>query len=150
KNQIVSPPMATSWKENAAWFCDDSLYMQAREAQWNPLEIAKSPQRIIAVGSTPYYHYDGSGLVDWKVDPDNATQATFALFPDVVRHREGLLGTEKEPLTSLVEKEHLFEMKLPLWKDAKVEQYNDGHWKQLPGTAASVRVTSGKRYRMSR
>lgn len=150
KDRIVSPPMATSWKENAAWFCDDSLYMQARPASWNPLKIPKSPQRIIAVGSTPYYHYDGSGLVDWKVEPGDERCARLVLLPDVIRHRDELLGTEKEPLTSLEEKEHVFEMKLQPWKNAKVEQFVNGTWIQLPGTAAAVRVTSGKSYRLRR
>ncbi len=150
KNRIVSPPMAVSWKENAACFCDETLYMQARESQWNPLKIPQSPRRIIAVGSTPYYRYDGAGLVDWKVDPDNSDQASLVLFPDVIRRRDGLLGTEKDPLTSLENKERLFEMKLQSWKNAKVEQYVDGVWKQLPGTAASVRVISGQSYRLIR
>ena len=93
--------------------------MSARPVDWQPLPLPKNPQRIISTGSTPYYDYGGSGIVDVQIDGD---QATVRLYPDVKRLKEDTLsGSIQEPLTVLETGRHIFKMKLPGWENISAE-----------------------------
>ena len=114
----IFPNTAVSYSKNAALFCAEDLFMSARPVDWTPLTLPKEPKRMISVGSTTYYDYDGTGIVDVKIQGDTAT---VKLYPDVKRLKEDTLrGSVQEPLTKLETGNHLFKMKMPGWENVQM------------------------------
>jgi hypothetical protein len=115
----IFPNTAVSYSMNAALFCAEDLFMSARPVDWKPLPLPKEPKRMISIGSTPYYDYDGSGIVDVKIQGDTAA---VQFYPDVIRLKDNTLrGSVQEPLTKLETGRHLFKMKLPGWENINME-----------------------------
>ncbi|MCL2744707.1 MAG: hypothetical protein FWE67_12730 [Planctomycetaceae bacterium] len=126
----IFPNTAVSYSKNAALFCTEDLFMSARPVDWKPLPLPKTPKRIISTGSTPYYDYSGSGIVDVKIQGDTAA---VKLYPDVKRLKDNTLrGSVQEPLTKLETGKHIFKMKMPGWENVNAE------------------VESGKTYQLKR
>ena len=147
-DEWIFPPTAVSYSRNAALLCKEELFMQARLTDWRPLTFPISPQRIIAVGSTPYFDYEGTGMIDVRIA---GKTAEIRLNPDVVRLRHDTLsGTPEEPLTRLENREHDFRMKLPGWEKATLEVQSDNGWEPVRGQTGTFRLESGKTYRMLR
>jgi hypothetical protein len=93
----------------------------------------------MSVGSCPYFDYEGTGVVDLKIEGD---AATLRVWPDVERFPRGratiddaaeerrwlfgglaeMAGTLAQPLTALHEREHTFRLRLPGWAEARVER----------------------------
>jgi hypothetical protein len=113
-DEWIFPPTAVSYSKNAALLCKEQLYMQARPTDWQPLTLPKNPIRIIAVGSTPYFDYTGTGIVDVRIEGD---AAEVRLNPDVKRLQFDVLrGTPEKPLTQLEQGKHVFRLKLQGWE----------------------------------
>ena len=128
---------AVSWSGNDAYYSTEKTCMQARATDWKPLEWSRTPERIIAVGPTPYYDYNGTGIVDLKI---NGGTAELRLYPDNIRFKSDVLSaTPEDPLTRLEYKKHPFKLKLPGWNHTMVEGIDDG--KELE---------SGKTYRLKK
>jgi hypothetical protein len=115
-DDVVCPPGAFSFAKNAALLCAPDCYMQARPTDWRPMELPENPKKIVSVGSCPYFDYDGTGVVFLEV---NSNKAKLTVYADVDRLREDLTGTAEAPLTKLVEREHLFRMKMKGWEKTK-------------------------------
>jgi len=148
RDEWVFPPTAVSYSRNAALLCKEELFMQARTTDWRPLTFPVSPQRIITVGSTPYFDYDGTGIIDVHIT--NKT-AEIRLNLDIVRLRHDTLsGTPEEPLTRLENRVNDFRMKLPGWETATLEVQSSDGWKPVADQAGTFRLESGKTYRMLR
>ena len=133
-------PAAVSFRRNVALLSAPDTYMQTGPTDWRPLPVAKSPRRVMGVGTCPHFEYDGTGVVDLRID---ATTAHLRIYPDVERLRTDLQGTVAEPLTRLHEREHPFRLRLPGWADTKVERREGDAWKRVPGCAAEFRVKPG-------
>ncbi len=105
--RLVFSPAAVSWPENAALFVTDDLYMQARPTDWTPIPLPeKQPKRIIAVGDTPWFDYEGTGIIDVAVTEDGMA---IQVEPDVDRLQDGTLqSTPEKPLTRLESRKHRF------------------------------------------
>jgi len=137
-DDVVCPPGAFSFGKNAALLCAPDCYMQARPTDWRPMEPPESPRKVVSVGSCPYFDYDGTGVVFLEVNGDKAKLTVYA---DVDRLREGLTGTPEAPLTKLVDREHVFRMKMKGWekaiaakgKDRRTVSAQDGSWRVTPG-----------------
>ncbi|MEW6360467.1 MAG: hypothetical protein AB1696_29320 [Planctomycetota bacterium] len=142
----VFPPGAVSYEKNAALLCAPDCYMQARPTDWRPMALPKDPKKILSVGACPYFEYDGTGVVDLRME--NGT-AHLRIYPDVERLQDGIKGTVGKPLTKLRDGAHPFRIRLPVWKDAKVERHQDGQWVSVPGTASEFTATPGA-YRLVR
>jgi hypothetical protein len=129
-DEWIFPPTAVSYSKNVAMLSKEYLFMRARPTDWQPLPLPENPARIIAVGSTPYFDYDGTGIVDVNIQGDTAE---VRLNPDVKRlQSDTLRGTPDKPLTQLEQSKHSFRLKLPEWEKATRE------------------VQAGKTYRFSR
>ena len=144
KDKWVFANTAVSWSENAALFCRDDLYMQARPTDWKPLPLPKNPKRIIAYGSTPYYDYEGRGIVDLKIDGDTAelrlnTDAYWNQGDNAV-----LQSTYAQPLTVLLNDINRFRMKMPGWEKMYVEGLLDPKEHEQSG------LESGQTYRLKK
>jgi hypothetical protein len=139
----VFAPFAVSFSRNAALMCAEDCYMQARPTDWRPLPLPTRPKRIVAVGSTPFWEYPGTGIVLFQ---DQGETATLRVYPDVLksqRLRVSLVGTLDEPLTRLQETEHPFQLKLEGWTSVSVQRQEAGRWVPLPGTTANVLLRPG-------
>jgi len=93
----------------------------------------------MSVGSCPYFDYEGTGVVNLKIEGNDAT---LRVWPDVERFPHGrpmiedaaeerrwlfgglaeMAGTSEQPLTALHEREHTFRLRLPGWTEARVER----------------------------
>ncbi|HOX37210.1 MAG TPA: hypothetical protein PL033_04405 [Candidatus Brocadiia bacterium] len=142
-DQIFAPG-AASFRHNAALLCAEDAYMRARATDWEPLPAPDNPSHIMTVGSCRYYEYEGSGVVDLKIEGD---AALLRIYPDVERLKYALQGTPEEPLTRLHENAHSFKLLLPGWEGAKVEKWEDGAWKTVD-TGVGFAPTPG-RYRLN-
>ncbi|GHV64626.1 hypothetical protein FACS1894199_03320 [Bacteroidia bacterium] len=112
-DERIFPPTAVSYSKNAALLCKEQLFMQARPTDWHPIPQPEKPTRIIAVGSTPYFDYEGTGIVDVRIKGDTAE---VQVNPDVKRLQFDVLrGTPEKPLTQLEQGKHSFRLKLPGW-----------------------------------
>ncbi len=136
----VFPPAAVSFQRNAALFASDDCFMQARRTDWQPLILPEHPRRILSVGSCRYFDWDGTGIVDMRID---AKTATLHIYPDVDRIREGLRGTVEQPLTKLAAREHTFRLRLPEWADAKVRRKDGDTWVDMPDRAGQFSASAG-------
>jgi hypothetical protein len=126
-DEWIFPPAAVSYSKNAALLCKEQLFMQARPTDWQPLPLPEKPTRIIAVGSTPYFDYDGTGIVDVHIQGDTAE---VRLGPDVKRlQSDTLRGTPEKPLTQLEQGKHSFRLKLPGWE--KTMELESGKTEQI-------------------
>ncbi len=142
----IFPPSAVSYSVNAALLAKDGLYMQARNVDWKPFELPVVPRRIIAVGSTPYYDYEGTGIVDLTVE---GKTVLIRIADDVTRLRQDTLrGTPDAPLTRLENGKHSLKMKIPAWQDAKVELQTDSGWKSVAENVGEYKFETGKTYRL--
>jgi hypothetical protein len=137
----VFPPAAVSFRRHAALLCADDCYMQAGPTDWRPQPLPASPRHILSVGSCPYFDYDGTGVVELRTDD---RRADLWIYPDVVRLRDGLSGTAKEPLTRLEYRQHPFHLHLRGWADAKLERFDNGAWSAVPGRAGQFLATPGR------
>jgi len=150
----VFGPAAVSFHRNTALLATDDVYMRTGSVSWNPLSNPSSPQHVVSVGDSPYFHYEGSGVVDLHLGPDTAE---LRIYPDVERLETSptghastdMVGSPDHPLTVLHEREHPFSLLLPKWADAAVERQENGHWIAVPGRGASFRVKPGN-YRLHR
>ena len=142
----VFPPAAVSFHRNAALLAAEDCYMQARPTDWRPLPLPEQPRHVLSVGSCPYFDYDGSGVVDLRVD---GRTATLRIYPDVDRVSEGLRGTVEKPLTRLVSREHPFRLRLAGWTDAKVQRQEGTKWLDEPGRAGEFAAAPGM-YRVTK
>lgn len=124
KNELIFPPTAVNWKENAAFLVKKDLFMQARPSNWKPFEFPQTPRRILGTGSTPYYQYEGTGLVDLDLD------GSLSLGPNVTRHRDDLRGTAEKPLTTLSMEKKPFLLQIPGYEKIK---YKDSQGNILNG-----------------
>ena len=114
--------------------------MQARPTDWRPLRLPEQPQRILSVGSCQYFDWDGTGVVDLRIEGGTGT---LRIYPDVDRVSAGLRGTVEQPLTRLVCREHAFRLQLPGWAEAKVQRQEGEAWDDLPGRAGQFSATAG-------
>ena len=114
--------------------------MQAGPTDWRPLRLPEKPQRVLAVGSCPYFDWDGTGVVDLRMEGETAT---LRIYPDVDRVSAGLRGTVEQPLTRLVCREHAFRLHLPGWADAKIQRQEGATWVDLPTRAGQFSTTAG-------
>jgi hypothetical protein len=137
-NQVFAPA-AVSFERNMSLLAADDSYMQTGPTDWQPLPLPESPTRIMSVGSCPYFDYEGTGVVDLKVEGD---AATLRIWPDVERFPHGrrtireaaeerrwifdgfaeMAGSLEQPLTALHEREHTFRLRLPGWAEVRVER----------------------------
>ena len=138
-DQVFSPG-AVSFQRNAALLVSDDCYMQARPTDWRPLRLPEQPRRILSVGSCQYFDWDGTGVVDLRIEGGTGT---LRIYPDVDRVSAGLRGTVEQPLTRLVCREHVFRLHLPGWAEAKVQRQEGQAWDDLPGRAGQFSATAG-------
>ncbi len=137
-NQVFAPA-AVSFERNMSLLAADDSYMQTGPTDWRPLPIPESPGHIMSVGSCPYFDYEGTGVVDLKIEGD---AAMLRIWPDVERFPRGratiedtaeerrwlfgglaeMAGTLAQPLTALHEREHTFRLRLPGWAEARGER----------------------------
>ena len=122
--------VSVSHGRNAALLCADDCYMQARPTAWRPLPLPKSPRRVLTVGSCPYFAYEGTGVVDLRIEGNTAR---LRIYPDVERLACAMRGTVEKPLTRLHEREHPFKLLLPGWESAGVERRGKGGWLPVQG-----------------
>jgi hypothetical protein len=146
KDDQLFPPAAVSFQRNAAVLAAEDCYMQARPTDWRPLPLPKQPQHILSVGSCPYFDYDGTGIVDLRIEGE---MARLQIYPDVDRVSEGLRGTVEKPLTRLVSREHPFRLRLAGWTDAKAQRIDDTKWVDQPGRAGEFTAVPGV-YRLTK
>lgn len=147
-DEWIFPPTAVSYSRNAALLCKDQLYMQAKPTDWKPFDFSKQPNRIIGVGSTPYYDYNGSGIVDLKIDGNTAL---LRLNPDVVRLKNDTLrATPQDPLTRLENSRHRMKINLPSWNRASVEIQTESSWKKVADSTADFEFETDKTYRLKK
>jgi hypothetical protein len=142
----VFPPGAVSFHRNAALLAADDCYMQARPTDWRPIPLPKSPRRILSVGTCPYFDYEGTGIVDLRIDGDTGL---LRIYPDVDDVGQGLVGTVQQPLTRLVERQHPFRLRLPGWADARLQRQDGTRWIDHPGRAGQFTARPGV-YRLAR
>jgi len=150
KNQeeLIFPPAAVNYSQNAAILSGHGLYMQARETNWQPLDFPENPDRIIAVGNTPYYDYSGTGIVDLSITGDTMT---IQVFPDVKRLiNDKLAGTVEKPLTVLEQNRRPFRLRIPGWDRATVEKLTGNGWEAVSESGKDLTVETGNRYRLTR
>jgi hypothetical protein len=142
----VFAPAAVSFHRNAAILCAEDCYMQARPADWHPLQLPQEPQRIVSVGNCPYFDYSGTGVIDLRRDGD---QARLWIYPDVDRLRGDLKGTIDRPLARLQSRPHSFRLRLSGWASFLVQRHTDGGWTNVPSSADGFMATPGE-YRLKR
>ncbi|MFC1717699.1 hypothetical protein ACFL6S_28820 [Candidatus Poribacteria bacterium] len=142
----IFPPGAVSFAKNAALLCSEDCYMQARPTDWRPITLPENPKHILTVGSCPYLEYDGTGVVEFVAEDDTAR---LRIYPDVERLVHALRGTVEKPLTRLHEREHVFRMLLPGWREAKMERFENGEWTSVPSSGGEFTVKPGI-YRLAR
>lgn len=142
-DELIFPPAAVSWTRNAAIFCNENSWFQARETDWRPLAPPKTPKSILAVGNSPYFDFEGNGLVSWFATEN---EAYLTVFPSVLRLRDDILvGSPENPLTKLEASPKTFRMKLTEWQNAGIERQNDaGEWEAYPGTPKNFAPSPGK------
>lgn len=138
-DQVFSPA-AVSFHRNAALLAAEDCYMQARPTDWRPARLPGKPQRVLSVGKCPYFEYEGTGVVDLRIEGNTAM---LRIYPDVDRVNEGLEGTVENPLTRLVLREHPFRLLLADWTDAKVQRNDGKAWADQPGAAGGFSATPG-------
>jgi hypothetical protein len=138
-DQVFSPA-AVSFHRNAALLAADDRYMQARPTDWRPIPLPGNPRRILSVGKCPYFDYDGTGIVDLRIE---GTSGTLRIYPDVDCVNEGLKGTVEKPLTRLVCRGHRFRLRLSGWADAKVERQDGAKWVDEDGRAGEFIAAPG-------
>jgi hypothetical protein len=146
-DEWIFSPTAVSYSKNAALLCKEHLFMQARPTNWKPLplQFPSQPERIIAVGSTPYFDYDGTGIIDVQIQGNTAE---IRLSPDVKRLQQNTLrGTQENPLTRLEYRKHRFRLNLPDWKNAVTEIQTENGWKPADN---GTEFESGKIYRLNK
>ncbi|MCY2995304.1 MAG: hypothetical protein NTY19_46695 [Planctomycetota bacterium] len=136
----VFAPAAVSFHRNAALLAAADCYMQARPTDWRPLQLPEQPRRVLSVGSCPYFDWDGTGIVNLRIEGETAT---LRIYPDVDRVSEGLRGTVEKPLTRLASREHAFRLHLPGWTEAKVQRQEGNAWVDLPDRAGLFSTTAG-------
>jgi hypothetical protein len=136
----VFPPAAVSFHRNAALLAADDCHMQARPTDWRPMPFPGNPRRTLSVGKCPYFDYDGTGIVDLRIE---GRTGTLRIYPDVDRMSEGLRGTVERPLTRLVSRKHAFRLCLPEWADAKVERQDGAKWVDAGGRAGEFTAMPG-------
>lgn len=137
----VFPPAAISYARNAALLCAGDCYMQARPTEWSPLALPASPDRILSVGTCPYFEYEGTGIVDIRVHADTMS---LRIYPDVLRLRTALHGTDEDPLTRLEYGSHTFVLKLSDWEAAELRKRVDEGWEVLPWEANAFEASPGE------
>ncbi|MDR2755146.1 MAG: hypothetical protein LBC20_05515 [Planctomycetaceae bacterium] len=144
-DEWIFPPTAVSYSKNAALLCKEHLFMQARATGWKPLQLPSMPERIIAVGSTPYFDYNGTGIVDVQIQGNTAE---IRLNPDVRRLQfDTLRGTPEKPLTQLENRKHHFHLNLPDWQHAALEIQTDDGLKPFNN---ETELESGKTYHLNK
>lgn len=121
----VFAPAAVSFRHNAALLAADDCYMQAQPTDWQPLSLTERPRHVLSVGTCAYFDYEGTGLVDLRIEGDTAT---LRIYPDVDRVSEGMTGSVDKPLTRLVAREHPFRLHLAGWTEAKVQRQEGDAW----------------------
>jgi hypothetical protein len=137
----VFAPAAVSFRHNAAILCAEDCYMQARPADWRPLELPKAPRRIVSVGNCPYFDYSGSGMIDLRIDGD---RARLWVYPDVDRLRADLQGTTDRPLARLQSRSHPFRLRLPGWESVLVRRQTDGVGTDVPSSGDEFSAIPGE------
>ncbi|MBN1344804.1 MAG: hypothetical protein JXQ73_19075 [Phycisphaerae bacterium] len=138
----VFPPAAVSFRRNTAVLCAEDCYMQTGPTEWRPMSVPRSPAHILTVGSCPYFEYEGTGVVDLRIEDDGAE---LRIYPDVERLQGGLRGTVEKPLTRLQRREHRFRLLLDGWRDARVERLGDeGGWRGLSERAGDFAAVPGR------
>ncbi|MDR1140327.1 MAG: hypothetical protein LBL62_01455 [Planctomycetaceae bacterium] len=144
-DEWIFPPAAVSYSRNAALLCKEHLFMQAKPTDWQPFPFPLQPERIIAVGSTPYFEYDGTGMIDVQIQGNTAK---IRLNPDVERLQQNTLrGTPENPLTRLEYRKHNFRFNLSDWQHAVLEIQTDDGWKPVNN---ETKLESGKTYRLNK
>jgi hypothetical protein len=140
-DQILGPA-AVSFERQVSFFSNREVYMQTGETGWRPLPLPSAPKHILSVGSSPFFEYAGTGIVDLKVED---RIATVYIYPDVERTARGskaatsmrdMSGTKDQPLTILRETEHPFTLRLDGWTAFRVERVERN-------SSASVEVKDG-------
>jgi len=142
----VFAPAAVGFHRNAALLCADDTYMQARPTDWRPLPAPVRPRHIVGVGDTPFYTYEGTGVVDLRL---GGREAVLRIYPDLERLRYALEGSPDRPLTRLHDNEHAFRLGMAGWEAARVERRIRDRWIAVPGTAGDFRPYPGA-YRLIR
>jgi hypothetical protein len=99
---------------------------------------------VVSVGSCPFFDYPGTGLVDLRVE---GNQARLRIYPDVDRLRNDLRGAVDRPLASLHARPHPFRLRLPGWDDLLVERQAGGVWSDVHANADGFIATAGE-YRL--
>ncbi|MDR0336340.1 MAG: hypothetical protein LBI18_04545 [Planctomycetaceae bacterium] len=146
-DEWIFPPAAVSYSKNAALLCKELLFMQAKPTDWKPLQLnfPTQPERIIAVGSTPYFDYEGTGIIDVQIQ-DNT--AEIRLNPDVKRLQwDTLRGSLEKPLTQLESQKHHFRLNLPDWQHTTLKIQTEDGWKPFSN---ETKLESGKTYRLNK
>ncbi len=164
-NQVFAPG-AVSFERNLSLLAADDSYMQTGPTDWRPLPIPESPEHILSVGSCPHFDYEGTGVVDLKIE---GNAAMLRIWPDVERFPRGratiedaaeerrwlfgglaeMAGTLEQPLTALHELEHTFRLRLPGWAEARVERLEGDRRTPVKVQGGSLIVKPGT-YRFSR
>lgn len=141
----VFPPGAVSFRHNAALLCAEDCYMQARPVAWRPIPPPACPKRVLSVGSCPYFDYEGTGVVDLRIE---GRTANLRIYPDVERLQYALKGTVEKPLTQLCEREHPFRLRMAGWAEARAEREEKGGWAPVSGKAGEFIARPGT-YRLT-
>jgi len=150
-NQVFAPG-AVSFQRNTSLLAADDVYMQTNPTDWRPFSLPEKPRHVLSVGSSPYFDYEGNGVVDLTLD---GSSATLRIYPDVerfprtlpadgkVNERNVIMGTPEKPLTVLHDREHPFRLRLAGWAGAKIERIEgekripvearDGSFRARPG-----------------
>ncbi len=117
--ELVLPDlMATSFTHNQSMLVTADTVMYARGIdEWQPLNLPKSPRRIVGTGSSPLVEYTGSGL--YLLQQEDERTFSLLLNPDAVLVGNSLRGSFAAPVAELREQPHLFRLLLPGWQQAQ-------------------------------
>ncbi|MCC6730346.1 MAG: hypothetical protein IT208_13495 [Chthonomonadales bacterium] len=116
--EAAAGPMAVSFERNTSLLAAPGVYMQARPAgAWRPLPLPREPARMVAVGSSPYVEYGGTGI--YTLDAAGAGTLRLRLNPDARLVGNCLRGGFESPVGALEEHAHLFRLKLAGWRGAR-------------------------------
>ncbi len=142
-DHLVLPPMATSFKYNLSLLMtpDEAYHSRSINPDWHPLPLPKHPNRITGVGSSPWVHYDGSGMYILQMTSPNTFQ--LIVHPDSILVGSCLTSSFDKPVANLESRERRFVWKSPLaakaecfrviaGKRAPVKRSGEG-WLVTPG-----------------
>ncbi|MDW8322053.1 MAG: cellulase family glycosylhydrolase, partial [Armatimonadota bacterium] len=116
--ELVLPNlMATSFARNQSMLLTEDVVMYARGIdEWRPIQLPKSPKRIIGVGSSPYVEYTGSGL--YILQQEGEHTLSLRLNPDAALVGNSLRGSFSAPVAETTQQPHLLKIKIPGWQNA--------------------------------